>query len=200
MKDKRWIRMNWNIVNWCFFMLKGSHLSQHSPCISIMIQTFCFPSFFPQCMTSLFSTITKDDTSPPEGTWRKGIANVKNKTLPKKPVGTFGVTLGDCLPAHTNPVGDKSLACTLIVQSICNLISVGAPLQWYGEQSLMVVHVFRKLAPGKGVPPWQGPYFLFSWHFVAPTGGTRYPLVIPCPHFSDHLIFFCVSCFFPWHS
>ncbi|XP_020833911.1 rho GTPase-activating protein 21-like isoform X2 [Phascolarctos cinereus] len=57
-----------------------------------------------------------DDTSPPEGTWRKGIANVKNKTLPKKPVGTFGVTLGDCLPAHTNPYIPR------IVEICCQLI------------------------------------------------------------------------------
>ena len=52
--------------------------------------------------------LTKDETSPPKdkGTWRKGIPSIMRKTFEKKPsaVGTFGVRLDDCPPAHTNKV------------------------------------------------------------------------------------------------
>ncbi|XP_036614809.1 rho GTPase-activating protein 21 isoform X2 [Trichosurus vulpecula] len=63
---------------------------------------------------------SKDDTSPPKdkGTWRKGIPNIMRKTFEKKPtaVGTFGVRLDDCPPAHTNRY------IPLIVDICCKLV------------------------------------------------------------------------------
>lgn len=56
----------------------------------------------------------KDETSPPKdkGTWRKGIPSIMRKTFEKKPsaVGTFGVRLDDCPPAHTNKVWTDSFS------------------------------------------------------------------------------------------
>uniref|UniRef100_A0A8B9ERH5 Rho GTPase activating protein 21 n=1 Tax=Anser cygnoides TaxID=8845 RepID=A0A8B9ERH5_ANSCY len=64
--------------------------------------------------------ITKDETSPPKdkGTWRKGIPSIMRKTFEKKPsaVGTFGVRLDDCPPAHTNKY------IPLIVDICCKLV------------------------------------------------------------------------------
>ncbi|XP_072507836.1 rho GTPase-activating protein 21 isoform X2 [Notamacropus eugenii] len=64
--------------------------------------------------------LSKDDTSPPKdkGTWRKGIPNIVRKTFEKKPtaVGTFGVRLDDCPPAHTNRY------IPLIVDICCKLV------------------------------------------------------------------------------
>ncbi|XP_031795716.1 rho GTPase-activating protein 21 isoform X1 [Sarcophilus harrisii] len=64
--------------------------------------------------------LSKDDTSPPKdkGTWRKGIPNIMRKTFEKKPtaVGTFGVRLDDCPPAHTNRY------IPLIVDICCKLV------------------------------------------------------------------------------
>uniref|UniRef100_A0A8B9FJN6 Rho GTPase activating protein 21 n=1 Tax=Amazona collaria TaxID=241587 RepID=A0A8B9FJN6_9PSIT len=64
--------------------------------------------------------LTKDETSPPKdkGTWRKGIPSIMRKTFEKKPsaVGTFGVRLDDCPPAHTNKY------IPLIVDICCKLV------------------------------------------------------------------------------
>ncbi|XP_039378334.1 rho GTPase-activating protein 21 isoform X3 [Mauremys reevesii] len=64
--------------------------------------------------------LTKDETSPPKdkGTWRKGIPNIMRKTFEKKPsaLGTFGVRLDDCPPAHTNKY------IPLIVDICCKLV------------------------------------------------------------------------------
>uniref|UniRef100_A0A8B9UW20 Rho GTPase-activating protein 21 n=1 Tax=Anas zonorhyncha TaxID=75864 RepID=A0A8B9UW20_9AVES len=65
-------------------------------------------------------TKEKDETSPPKdkGTWRKGIPSIMRKTFEKKPsaVGTFGVRLDDCPPAHTNKY------IPLIVDICCKLV------------------------------------------------------------------------------
>uniref|UniRef100_A0A8B9QUB3 Rho GTPase activating protein 21 n=1 Tax=Anas platyrhynchos TaxID=8839 RepID=A0A8B9QUB3_ANAPL len=52
------------------------------------------------------------------GTWRKGIPSIMRKTFEKKPsaVGTFGVRLDDCPPAHTNKY------IPLIVDICCKLV------------------------------------------------------------------------------
>uniref|UniRef100_A0A8C3KQ65 Rho GTPase-activating protein 21 n=1 Tax=Calidris pygmaea TaxID=425635 RepID=A0A8C3KQ65_9CHAR len=64
--------------------------------------------------------LNKDETSPPKdkGTWRKGIPSIMRKTFEKKPsaVGTFGVRLDDCPPAHTNKY------IPLIVDICCKLV------------------------------------------------------------------------------
>ncbi|XP_061207469.1 rho GTPase-activating protein 21 isoform X4 [Neopsephotus bourkii] len=64
--------------------------------------------------------LTKDETSPPKdkGTWRKGIPSIMRKPFEKKPsaVGTFGVRLDDCPPAHTNKY------IPLIVDICCKLV------------------------------------------------------------------------------
>ncbi|OPJ81720.1 rho GTPase-activating protein 21 [Patagioenas fasciata monilis] len=64
--------------------------------------------------------LTKDETSPPKdkGTWRKGIPSIMRKTFEKKPsaVGTFGVRLDDCPPAHSNKY------IPLIVDICCKLV------------------------------------------------------------------------------
>ncbi|XP_067418483.1 rho GTPase-activating protein 21 isoform X2 [Emydura macquarii macquarii] len=64
--------------------------------------------------------LTKDETSPPKdkGTWRKGIPSIMRKTFEKKPsaIGTFGVRLDDCPPAHTNKY------IPLIVDICCKLV------------------------------------------------------------------------------
>ncbi|KAM6373374.1 LOW QUALITY PROTEIN: rho GTPase-activating protein 21 [Alca torda] len=64
--------------------------------------------------------LAKDETSPPKdkGTWRKGIPSIMRKTFEKKPsaVGTFGVRLDDCPPAHTNKY------IPLIVDICCKLV------------------------------------------------------------------------------
>ncbi|XP_010579970.1 PREDICTED: rho GTPase-activating protein 21 isoform X3 [Haliaeetus leucocephalus] len=64
--------------------------------------------------------LSKDETSPPKdkGTWRKGIPSIMRKTFEKKPsaVGTFGVRLDDCPPAHTNKY------IPLIVDICCKLV------------------------------------------------------------------------------
>uniref|UniRef100_A0A8C8RUD9 Rho GTPase-activating protein 21 n=1 Tax=Pelusios castaneus TaxID=367368 RepID=A0A8C8RUD9_9SAUR len=64
--------------------------------------------------------ITRDETSPPKDkvTWRKGIPSIMRKTFEKKPsaVGTFGVRLDDCPPAHTNKY------IPLIVDICCKLV------------------------------------------------------------------------------
>uniref|UniRef100_A0A8B9FGS2 Rho GTPase activating protein 21 n=1 Tax=Amazona collaria TaxID=241587 RepID=A0A8B9FGS2_9PSIT len=53
-----------------------------------------------------------------KGTWRKGIPSIMRKTFEKKPsaVGTFGVRLDDCPPAHTNKY------IPLIVDICCKLV------------------------------------------------------------------------------
>ncbi|XP_028933958.1 rho GTPase-activating protein 21 isoform X2 [Ornithorhynchus anatinus] len=62
--------------------------------------------------------LSKDETSPPKGTWRKGIPNIMRKTFEKKPTAaaTFGVRLDDCPPAHNNRY------IPLIVDICCKLV------------------------------------------------------------------------------